>query len=346
MAVTIIDVAHEACVSKSTVSLVINNSKAIKPKTRQRVLEAIDKLGYVADISARGLSTKRRNILGIIYMIEEKGAIGFDYNHETEVFGNDISIGIAHTLSETDYGLLTERFYYDDSKTKLPECVRNKRVDGIVIIGGLFDDRFIDRLRDANIPMVIVGRRYPSIDSVTADITCGARLSVEHLISTGHRRICYVNCPKTFFSHHNRKDGFEEAIALSQTKPEAYCMVYTDRNSGHGGYQAIAHVYDSLKPDGVAVANDTIALGVVRFLYERSIRIPDDVSIVSYENSIMSAYASPALSTIDFDKVHMGEDAALMLLSRIRYPDAPVKASVLPVRLLKRDSVKDRAGIQ
>ncbi len=343
MAVTIIDVAKEANVSKSTVSLVINNSPRVKLETKYRVLEAIEKLGYVANINARNLTTNKTNILGIITMVEDRKSKHYEFTAETEVFGYDVSIGIPNGLKGTDYGLLTERFYYDDSGKDVPIIIKSNRVDGVFIVGGLFQDPFIRAIKERDIPIVVVGRTYHGVDCVVADVEMGAYISAKHLIETGHKSIYYINCPVKFSSNHDRKVGYERAINEHCDVLDEYGIVNTEHNTGEGGYEAIQQLWESgVCPEGVVAANDSIALGIMRYFYEKNIRIPDDVSIVSYEDSVLSGYSAPALTTVNFDKELMGEEACRILLNRIQRPKSKYVSLTLPVSLTIRNSVKRR----
>lgn len=151
MSVTIIDVAKEANVSKSTVSLVINNSPNVKLETKRRVLEAIDKLGYVTNYSARSLTMQKTNHLGIITIVESLSEKTYNFDTETETFSQDVTLGIVKGLADTNYGVLTERVSVKESnENTIPALVAQNRVDGIFIVGGLFDDSFIEVLKKKN----------------------------------------------------------------------------------------------------------------------------------------------------------------------------------------------------
>jgi len=342
MAVTIIDVAHEAGVSKSTVSLVVNGNPVVKEETRLKVLAAIERLGYVANINARSLTAKRTAIIGVVLMVEENVSKTYEYDQETETFGYDVAIGVPRALAGTDYGMLMERFSHEDSRHDLPQLVKHNRVDGVIIIGGLFDERFIERLTSRGVPVVVVGRSNDGVDCVTADIASGAYLAVRNLIDTGHTAICCVNCPQKFSSHLPRRVGYEQAFASSPYRHD-HRLVYCAHNNGLGGYEAVKELWEGgFRPDGIATANDGIALGVLRFLYEQHLRVPDDVSIVSYEDSVLSGYCSPPLSTVHFDKELMGEQAGRLLLKRIQHPTGTPEQQVVPVELLQRKSVVER----
>lgn len=343
MAVTIIDVAKRANVSKSTVSLVINGSPAIKMETKYKVLKAIEELGYVPNINARGLTSRKTNILGVITMVENLSQKSYNYDSDTEIFAYDVSIGIPKGLVNTDYGLLNERFCIPENGDDLPLLVRNNRVDGLFIIGGLFGDSFTKKIKESGVPTVIVGRKHEILDYITADVEQSAFLATEHLLTTGHKRLCYINCPVTFSTSIDRFDGFQQAINRSEYRLDQQWKINAEHNTGEGGYSAIKKIWESgARPDGILAANDSIALGIMRYLYEQKVHIPEDVSIMSYEDSILSGYAVPAVSTVDIDKERMGEEACRILLNRMARPKSKKVSMVLPTKLVHRDSVIDR----
>jgi DNA-binding LacI/PurR family transcriptional regulator len=343
MSVTIIDVAKEAHVSKSTVSLVINNDPVVRPETRQRVLDAIERLGYVVNFNARGLSAKKTHLIGVVLMVEGKSPKSYEFDQETEVFGYDVSIGIPLGLEGTDYGLITERFFKADQKSSLPRLAQENRTDGLILIGGLFSDDLIEELVSLQIPVVIIGRTHPLIDSITADYRRGAALGVEHLVETGHRRIAFINCPCGFFSNPHRRQGWEDAVSQSNTHLDGVYTVDADSNTGLGGYTAMATLLEQDgQIDGVVTANDGLALGAMRLLLEQGKNLPQDLSLVSYEDSILSGYATVPVTTVSFDKEQMGKAAARLLVKRITEGDRPPQSITLPVTLNQRSSVRNR----
>ncbi len=150
---TIIDVAKAANVSKSTVSLVINGSPAVKPETRENVLAAIRELGYTPNVNARSLISKKTNNLGVIMLVEKSGHRSFGFDMDTDLFHFDIVAGIPALLEGTDYGLLMEEYCLEESGGELPNLVKSNRVDGIFLIGSLVQKQFIDRIRETKNPM-------------------------------------------------------------------------------------------------------------------------------------------------------------------------------------------------
>ncbi|MDY0303554.1 MAG: LacI family DNA-binding transcriptional regulator [Sphaerochaeta sp.] len=342
MAITIIDVAKEAQVSKSTVSLVINNDPAVRDETRDRVLAAIKKLGYVVNYNARGLSGKRTHMIGVVFMAEGKSPKSYEFDQETEVFGHDVSIGLPQGLEGSDYGLMTERYFTESQGKHLPRLAEQNRTDGLILIGGLFSDALIEELISLHIPTVIVGKTHPLVDSVCADYQKGVSLGVDHLLATGHRRIGFINCPPLFYSHPLRRRGWDAAITRLGNSGASY-VVNAETNTGKGGFQAMDRLLATdPELDGVVTANDGLALGVERYLLTHSIALPDTISLVSFEDSILSGYAAVPITTVSFDKEEMGAMAARLIVKRIEEPHAPPTHLMMDVALNQRSSVLHR----
>lgn len=337
---TILDVAKYAGVSKSTVSLVINNSPLVKEETKIKVEEAILKLGYVCNNNARGLRTRETKCLGIIVAIESKSEQTYEYNYETGLFSYNITNGIPAGLVGTDYGLLTERYCAAESGGELPTIVKNGRIDGLFLVGGLFEDSFIEELLKRGIPTVAVGKYYKQIDCIYPDVKKGTCDEVKYLIENGHRKIAFVNCPLTYSASQTRLAGFQEACNSNSAQVDKTWITYCQQNTGAGGYDAIKSLWESgARPDAIATANEPIALGVMRFLYEKGIRIPYDISVSSYEDSVLGGYATPALTTVNIHKEQMGTLAAGMLLRRIEDPTKAVESISIEPELVVRASV-------
>lgn len=206
--VTILDVAEFAGVSKSTVSLVINGSPLVKAQTREKVERAIARLGYVCNNNARGLRKRETKCLGIIVAAERKCERVYSFEYETGLFSYNITNGIPLGLAGTDYGLMTERYYVYEAEGKLPDIVKNGRIDGVFLVGGLFDDNFIEKLFQKNIPTVAVGKYYDKIDCVYPDVKNGAYKQAKYLTDRGHKNIAFINSPSAYMSSKQRLIGF------------------------------------------------------------------------------------------------------------------------------------------
>ena len=343
---TIRDIAKKAAVSRSTVSLVLNNSPLVNEKTRLKVQEIIRQTDYVRNNSARSLSSKVKYSIGIIIMVENIPYNPYEFNYETGVFSHDVTIGISNFLADSEYNVAIERFSYHAAPSELPKLIKTRRVDGALIIGGLYEASFIEQMLARDIPFVMVGgHRESRVDSVSPDPGKGVALAVNHLTETGHKNICLVNAPKIYRSSIQRQEIFENAQKTNDSSIK-WTMVHCPHNTGEGGYIASRNLYESgVRPDGIIAANTPMAMGALRYLYEQNIRVPEWVSIIGYEDSILSGYSYPAMSAINMRKEYMGEAAAQLLLERMKNPDREITAMVVEPFLVSRDSVKDRRNL-
>lgn len=338
--VTIIDVANYAGVSKTTVSTVLNNGPHVKPETRKRVEEAVQALGYVCNNNARGLRKKETRCLGVIIAIESKKIQTYEYHYETGQFSYGVSNGIVDGLIGTDYGLLTERYCPSESNGELPQLIKNARVDGVILVGGLFTYDILQKIHQTGVPAVGVGRFFESIDCVFADVVHAMYLQTRELLQTGHRHLALINCPRSYVSSQDRLLGWNQALGEYNRESLETWQTYCPTNTGEGGYLAMKQLWEQgVRPDGIVTANEPIALGAMRFLYEKGVRIPEDISITSYEASVLGGYSSPPLTSINIHKEQMGGIAAQMLLNRIENPDTPVAQHIIEPELLIRASV-------
>jgi DNA-binding LacI/PurR family transcriptional regulator len=347
--VTIREVAAEAGVSISTVSLVLNKSPLVKEETRQYVQSVIKKMKYVPNNSARGLSSKTTNSLGIVFMAEHSinnREISYDFDQRTGLCSFNISNGIMSGLNDTLYGIVTERFCSVEAPNDLPKIVKSKRVDGVFIVGSPYAPEMIENLKKIKIPFVVVGvDSYENgIDSIYADPGEGTAMAFRLLRETGHENICLISCPKNFHSFYTRAAMVSRVAYETGANFNHDWIIACESNNGKSGYDAFKAFYEQgNRPDGIITADDYIAMGILRYLYEKGIRVPDDVSIVPYDDSSLCGYAAPGLTSINIQRELIGERAAHCLVARIENPDKPIEKISIPPRLVMRESVKQRS---
>ena len=332
MRVTMMDVAKEAGVSKSTVSLVINGSNDIKLETQYRVRQAVEKLGYVPNVAARGLTTNQTQTLGVVFLTSNIQKRPYDFDSTTETLLYDTSNGIYTGLRDSRYALLTERFSVADSTSQLPSIVKNGRVDGVFLVGGLFTTEFIEQLRKINLPVVIIGRRYEGIDCVYSEMETAGYLAGKELLQTGHKKILFLNGPSTSLNSQRKLAGIQAAWKdFGETSAELK-VICSPAYSGQSAYDVLGELWaEGYRPDGIFGGSDGISAGAVRFLYQKGVRIPDDISLIGYESSILSQYACIPITVIDTHKEKMGEEACRVLLNRIERPKStPVSLAMEP----------------
>lgn len=340
--ITIYDVAEYAGVSKSTVSLVINQSPLVSETTRKKVQQAISDMNYIPNANARGLSANATNCFGVVVMAEETPVISYDFDQHVGLCSYNIASGIFPALMNSKYGVLMEHFCSVNNPGELPNLVRNRRVDGVIIVGSPFDLKMIEKLREMHFPFVMAG-----VDSFQEGLDCayanpgeGVRLGMEYLAKQGYHESFLLNCPRTTHSSFTRLDAFISSAAEYGFTIRPEWIVNCDRNNGQSAYQQMKACWEAgHHPRAIVAANGNLALGAMRYLHDRGIRIPEQVSVIGYEDSSLSGYAIPALTSVNIHKELMGQKAAEFLLRRLSHPAAEPAYFVAPAELVIRDSV-------
>ena len=255
----------------------------------------------------------------------------------------DTSNGIYAGLNDTQYSLLVERFSVSETSDAIPELIKNRRLDGIFIIGGLFNSNFIDILKRMNIPFVIIGRQYEGFDSISVDVEEVGYMGAKYLLQQGHKKIAFINGPITSINSQKKITGIQRALQELHIDPSVVDIIHSDSYTGVSGYEALRTLWEQgVRPDAVFGGSDGLTAGANRFLYEQGLRIPDDVSVLGYEDSILAEYASPALTVIDAQKEIMGKEASSVLINRIKKPRSKVVSLTIKPSLIIRDSVRSR----
>lgn len=345
---TIRDVAKRAGVSRSTVSLVLNNSPLPKEETRERVMQVIKEMNYVPNNNARGLSSRSTYHLGIIIMQDDTPRVSYDFDQRTGLNSFNISTGIIEGLVDTDYGVIPEFFSSMKNSDDLPRLIRNNRVDGAFIVGAPYHEKMINRLLEMKFPFVLVGVNsfMEGVDSILADPAEGVRLSLSYMYQMGHRKICYVNGPDIYASSQIRK---AEVLRVSKElgiKIKESWILQCRYNNGKNSKETFKKFWEEgNRPDGIIGANTQLALGARSYLYDIGVHVPKDVSVMGQDDSSLAGYATPALTSLDIHKEQLGRLAAHCLLKRLENPNKPPEKIVLSPNLVKRDSVMDRTHL-
>ncbi len=346
---TINDVAKRAGVSRSTVSLVLNKSPLVKEETRLLVEQVIQEMNYVPNSNARGLSSRVTNNIGVIfmqdYLLGVPGQVSYDNDQHVGLCSFNISNGIMTGLQGTLYGVITERFCSVAEPDELPKVIREKRVDGAIIVGLPYSDRFVANMKKTGIPFVVagVGSWEETVDSIYADPGEGTEMAVQELLQSGHKKICLLNCAERLLSHESRRQGFLRAMEQAGVEIMENWNIYGNRNNGKSAREAFQKFWeDGNRPDAIVTANGQSATGIMSYLYEIGVRIPEDISIISYEDSSICGYAAPALTSINIRKEELGQWAAKCLIERIQNPHKEVEIKVVHPYMVHRNSVKKR----
>jgi DNA-binding LacI/PurR family transcriptional regulator len=315
------DVARLAQVSHQTVSRVLNHPEGVRPATRERVLAAIDTLGYRRNSAARTLVTGRSLTIGIVSYnatlygpassVEsiEKAALGAGYF---------VSIAAIHDLDQRSMRLAVDR-------------LRAQAVDGIMVVAPLplsFPD---------NIPAVLLhGDPKEGMPSVSVDQERGARLATEHLLALGHQSVWHVAGHKKWSEARRRITGWKAALAAAGVQAPAPLR---GDWSVRSGYEAGLELARERDVTAVFVANDHMALGVMRAMHEVGRRVPEDVCVVGFDDIPEAGYLTPTLSTVRQDFTEVGRRSMALMLAQIeRGAREPATVSVEPDLIIRESS--------
>ena len=334
---TIIDVANELHLSPSTISKIVNGKGRISQETRERVLKYVQESGYVAMSSARILSSKKSWTIGVIY--SDISLIGFEhpfFSRILQAFKNEVEregYEIVLIVSKLGHNELT---YLD--------WCRNKKVDGVFILMGNINNPNIQQLVESPIPVVSADIVMPNLSSVISDDAMGVKIYLDYAQSLGFKHLGIITGPLTARSFYNRLDHFRTYMSqrnLEYQESDIYVAQGFGFEDGYVIGQMIAR--QITHPDIFLVTSDVIAFGVIRGLQDHGVQVPDDISIVGYDDIDFAKHYSPALTTIKQDTKEIGSRAARHLLHEIMHP-SPKKQSIelVPVLLVERHTTKKK----
>lgn len=334
MAPTIKDVAKKAEVSIATVSLVIHNSDRITSETRKRVLKVIKELNYYPSRSARDLVTKKTGNIGFI--------LTADHFLRTEPFYTKIFLGTEFEAHINEYYILLTTVSTDFKKgDSLPRFVLERSVDGIIIAGKV-PASLIDSLHNQNLPIVFVDYIPPVGDysTIMIDNIKGGTLATQHLLQLGHKNIAFIagdiNHPSISDRYHGYKIALERAgIALNNDN------IITDEDypARANGYNAARKLFSNNNNiTAVFACNDAMAIGIMQYLKESNIRIPEDVSIIGFDDVEVDLLLNPSLTTIRVPKIEIGAEAVRLMVGLLKKKDSSPKKIFIPTELIVRKS--------
>jgi DNA-binding LacI/PurR family transcriptional regulator len=321
---TITDVARRAGVSKSLVSLVMRGARHVSPKRRAAVQEAAEALNYRPNAMARGLVQRRTGIVGVL---------SSDLNNP---FFADVVEGIHEQAARAGYRvLITTGNRVPAREDDAIETLLQLRVDGLVLAGLLVESRLIVEA-GRELPVVLVGRvaRAASLDSVTNDDWAGAVVAVRHCASLGHKRIAHVDGGQGAGADARRK-GYEDA--MRELRLGKHVLVASGSFTEEGGHNgALMLLEHRPRPTAIFAANDLAAIGVLNAIEERGLRVPDDVSLVGYDNTSLASLRHLSLTTVHQPRMEMGQMAVSRILERLEEGRTRPRRAVLSPSLVVR----------
>lgn len=331
--VTIAQVAAEAGVSAMTVSNVVNGRAGASKETRQRVLAAINKLGYVRN-ARRGAGNGRTGLVGVLTL------------DLTTQYALEIVRGIADELADAEFEVLISASYQDATRERERVAfLAGGLVDAIVLVAPLLEQETLDTLKSSNCPVVVVDPRRHDVDlpRIIVDNYGGMRQAAEHVLAMGHERIGYLGGDPDFDSASLRWRGFQDAIRLTgRTVDES--MVRRCDFSYASGFRQASDLIARERPTAIVAAADLIALGAIDAARAAGLSVPGDISVIGFDDIPQAAESFPGLTTVRQPLHDMGQLAVRYLLNQIDERPPLPDLLTMQTKLIVRDTVTHPAG--
>jgi DNA-binding LacI/PurR family transcriptional regulator len=294
------DIARLARVSHPTVSRALQNSPLVNKQTAAKIRKIADEAGYRASAVARGLVTRRTRTIGLVV------------TRVDDPFAGEVACGIEKTANDHGYAVfLANSSANPEREREVVQALAERRVDGIIVTSSRVGAEYLPLLAELMVPIVLVNDQYPGdfVHSVMIANQAGSRMAAEHLIAQGHRRIAYLGDRSGYQSDTERLAGYKEALAAAGIEFAAELAV-----KGDGRPEAAIEAIDRLlalasPPTAVCCYNDMTALGAMRAIRKRGLRVPEDISVTGFDDLFFAAYLQPPLTTVKQPMSRMGQIA-------------------------------------
>ncbi|CSB57519.1 ribose operon repressor [Vibrio cholerae] len=329
---TMKDIARLAGVSTSTVSHVINKSRFVSDEIAERVNNAAQQLNYAPSALARSLKMNRTKTIGMLVTTS------------TNPFFGEVVKGVERSCYHQGYNLILCNTEGDNQRMKASiNTLLQKRVDGLLLMCSTLEGERLDVFdRYPDIPIVVMdwGPILFASDKIQDNSLQGGYMAAKHLIECGHKEIGCITGPLIRHQAQMRYEGYKRALAEAGIAINPDWIVESDFEC-EGGYQAFEKLYERGKfPSALFVSNDMMAMGVIQAASQRGLRVPDDLSLIGYDDVHIAKFMTPALTTIHQPKYRLGKAAVDTLLYRLENPDTTAQVVQLEPTLVVRNSVR------
>jgi len=339
MRLTIENIAVLADVSRSTVSRVLNNHPGVKPSVRQRVQQVIADHNYAPQAAARSLASSRTDTIGLLVPRSAAASL-------SDPFIESMIQSIFEAATQQRYFAMLAMLTADMERDFYHRIVRSRHFDGVIMFSSDVDDPILPLLIKDGGPMVLIGRHPYFLNVISVDVENheGARDAVAHLIGLGHRRIGLINGQLQMEAAQARRNGYKQALleAAIGIAPELMVEGFYSESAAYTAMQTLLDLYDP--PTAVFSASDNMAVGALRAIHDRGLRVPDDVALIGYDDLPLAARANPPLTSVHQPIADMGAHAVRVLVEQIRH-QGPATSVRLPARLVVRASSGGGAAV-
>ena len=335
--VTSQDVADLAGVSRTTVSFVLNDVKGlnISAETRQRVRNAAETLNYVPDSRAQALASRRAKAIGLI-MTRSPHHIASD------TFLPQIIGGLIEIIREHRLRLLIEFVEVEHQDRAYLELARAKHIDGMILFTPRLDDVGLKKLEEVDIPTVMMGEIAGSnLYSVDVNNRSASKMAVQYLLELGHTQIaCITNAPPSYAAAPDRVQGYKDALLNAGITPDDNLIRYADFDPQSGYEQMKSLMASGKNYTAVFAASDNVAMGVKSALRDGNLRIPEDISLVGFDDIPWAQYADPPLTTVHIDAQDLARRACQVLMDLLQGKEIESKQQTVDTHLVVRKSCR------
>jgi len=329
---TLEQVAALAGTSRATVSRVVNNNPKVNPVVRAAVQRAVDELGYSPNRAARSLVTRRTDSIGLVVAESEQRVFN-------EPFFATLVRGASDALAGTDIQLVLLLNRSDQERSRVQRFLAS-HVDGILLVSAHADDPMVEELATGSVPAVLAGRplQSTSLPYVDVDNLAGAHIAVTHLVERGRHCIATIAGPQDMAPGTDRLRGFRRGLRSAGRPPDESLVAFGDF-SGDSGEQAASRLLDA-RPDidAIFAASDLMAIGAMQELRRRRLRVPEDVALVGFDDSLIAATTQPGLTSIHQPVGDLGRQMIVRLRELMDGSGPVAAATVLPTHLVVRQS--------
>ncbi|RCW62656.1 catabolite control protein A [Saliterribacillus persicus] len=331
MNVTIYDVAREANVSMATVSRVVNGNPNVKPATRKKVLNTIERLGYRPNAVARGLASKKTTTVGVIIP------------DISNIFFSELARGIDDIATMYKYNIiLSNSDQNKDKELRLINTMYEKQVDGLVYMGATITEEHVQQLKTAPVPVALAATLDASetIPSVNIDYEEAAYEATILLMEKGSKHPAYVTGEEDSDVNSRKFKGYSRAIKEKNDKVNDE-LIFKGNFSYESGIEAANQILELDKtPDSVFVSTDEMALGVIHGFQDKGINVPEDIQVVGFDNTRLATMVRPTLTTVVQPTYDIGAVAMRLLTKYMNKETVEEQNVVLPHRIIERNSTK------
>lgn len=330
---TLRDLSEELGVSLTTISRALRGKQGMSEETRERIKAAAARRGYVSNKAGASLSTGRVFSIGYVIPGEDNGPNG--------LLQADVMRGMLDELTPRGYSLnVYSQDFFQGSGTSMLDAARQLRVDALAVTIE-HDEPVAPPAHELPFPLVVINRSVDGLQAnfVLADEERGGVLATSHLAQAGHTRIGHIGGPKHHAALARRLKGYNAALQAVGIARDADLVVHASEISWPGGYAACKKLFETADPQPTALfcGSDILAFGALKYLEEQALRVPDDVAVSSFDDSMFAEMTDPALTSVRKQRHSMGLEAARLLLGKIDGRVVPSEV-VLPVELIVRGS--------